>query len=307
MRIAVMGAGGIGGNLGGLLARGGNDVSLIVRGAHLEAIRQNGLRVKMPQDEFTAEVHATNEPGEVGPVDMVLFTVKTYHNATAIPVMCPMVGGDTAVLSLQNGVETFDELAKVLGPECVLSGAANFGAYIEVPGVVTNRGRPPEIVFGEVDGTDSHRARAIQENFQHAGIDAELSDDVTKTLWAKFLLLTSTAGITSASRVLMKPLMEHQEAREMWIAGMREVEAVGRAKGVNLDADVVEHAMSRLETLPWDYQLSMHTDLDLGRPLELEAVNGAVVRMGRQLGIPTPVNQFLYTVLKPHIDGTAST
>ncbi len=142
MRIAVMGAGGIGGNLGGLLARGGNDVSLIVRGAHLEAIRQNGLRLKMPQDEFTAEVHATNEPGEVGPVDMVLFTVKTYHNATAIPAMRSMVGEATAVVSLQNGVETFDELAKVLGPECVLSGAANFGAYIEAPSVVTNRGRP---------------------------------------------------------------------------------------------------------------------------------------------------------------------
>ena len=123
MRIAVMGAGGIGGNLGGLLARGGNDVSLIVRGAHLEAIRQNGLRVKMPQDEFTAEIHATNEPGEIGPVDLVLFTVKTYHNATAIPAMRPMVSGATTVLSLQNGVETFDELAQILGPECVCCGA----------------------------------------------------------------------------------------------------------------------------------------------------------------------------------------
>ena len=145
----------------------------------------------------------------------------------------------------------------------MLSGAANFGAYIEAPGVVTNRGRPPEIVFGEVDGAESHRARAIQETLQKAGIDAELSDDVTKTLCAKFVLLASTAGITSASRVLIKPLMEHQEAREMWIAGLQEAEAVGRAKGVNLDADVVEHAMGRLETLPWDYQLSMHTDLDL--------------------------------------------
>lgn len=303
MRIAVMGAGGIGGNLGGLLARGGNDVSLIVRGAHLEAIRQNGLRVKMPQDEFTAEVHATNEPGEIGPVDLVLFTVKTYHNATAIAAMQPMVGEDTTVLSLQNGVETFDELAQVLGAECVLCGAAYFGAYIEAPGVITNRGLPPKILFGEVDGPESPRAQRIQETFQKAGINAELSDDVTKTLWTKFMILSSAAGITCAARHLIRPLLEHSEAREMWIAGMREVEAVGRAKGVDLDPEVVEQTMGLVESLPWDYQLSMHADLDRGGPLELEAINGAIVRMGRQLGIPTPVNQFLYTVLKPHIDG----
>ena len=303
MRIAVMGAGGIGGNLGGLLARGGNDVSLIVRGAHLEAIRQNGLRVKMPQDEFTAEVHATNEPGEIGPVDLVLFTVKTYHNATAIAAMQPMVGVDTTVLSVQNGVETFDELAQVLGAECVLCGAAYFGAYIEAPGVITNRGVPPKILFGEVDGPESPRAQRIQETFQKAGINAELSDDVTKTLWTKFMILSSAAGITCAARHLIRPLLEHSEAREMWIAGMREVEAVGRAKGVDLDPEVVEQAMGLVESLPWDYQLSMHADLDRGGPLELEAINGAIVRMGRQLGIPTPVNQFLYTVLKPHIDG----
>ena len=303
MRIAVMGAGGIGGNLGGLLARGGNDVSLIVRGAHLEAIRQNGLRVKMPQDEFTAEVHATNEPGEIGPVDLVLFTVKTYHNATAIAAMQPMVGVDTTVLSVQNGVETFDELAQVLGAECVLCGAAYFGAYIEAPGIITNRGVPPKILFGEVDGPESPRAQRIQETFQKAGINAELSDDVTKTLWTKFIILSSAAGITCAARLLIRPLVEGHEAREMWIAGMREVEAVARAKGVNLDLDVVEQAVGLLETLPWDYQLSMHADLNRGGPLELEAFNGAIVRMGRQLGIPTPVNQFLYTVLKPHIDG----
>ena len=298
-----MGAGGIGGNLGGLLARGGNDVSLIVRGAHLEAIRQNGLRVKMPQDEFTAEVHATNKPGEIGPVDLVLFTVKTYHNATAIAAMQPMVGVDTTVLSVQNGVATFDELAQVLGAECVLCGAAYFGAYIEAPGIITNRGVPPKILFGEVDGPETPRAQRIQETFQKAGINAELSIDVTKTLWTKFLLLPSTAGITSAARLLIRPLVEDHEAREMWIAGMREVEAVARAKGVNLDLDVVEQAVGLLETLPWDYQLSMHADLNRGGPLELEAFNGAIVRMGRQLGIPTPVNQFLYTVLKPHIDG----
>ena len=307
MRIAVMGAGGIGGNLGGLLARSGNEVSLIVRGAHLEAIRQHGLRVKMPQDEFTAEVHATNDPGEVGPVDLVLFTVKTYHNADAIPAMRPMVGEATAVLSLQNGVETFDELAQVLGFECVLWGSAYFGAYIEAPGVITNRGVSPTILFGEVIKPERPRAQRIQETFQKAGINVELSDDMTKTLWTKFIILSSAAGITCAARHLIRPLLENSEAREMWIAGMREVEAVDRAKGVDLDPEVVEQTMGLVESLPWDYQISMHADLDRGGPLELEAINGAVVRMGQQLGISTPVNQFFYTVLKPHIDGPAGT
>jgi 2-dehydropantoate 2-reductase len=260
----------------------------------------------MPEDQFTAEVHATNEPGEVGPVDVVLFTVKTYHNATAIPAMRPMVSESTTVLSLQNGVETFDELTQSLGFDCVLSGVANFGAYIEAAGVIANRGNPPAVIFGEVDGKESPRAKRILETFQKAGVNAGLSNDVTKTLWTKFLLLPSTAGMTCVTRLLTRSLLEHPEAREMWIAGLREVEAVGRAKGVNLDPDVVAQAIGRAETLPWDYQLSMHVDLDQGRQLELEAVNGAVVKMGRQVGIPTPVNQFLYTVLKPHIDGAAT-
>lgn len=307
MRIAVMGAGGIGGNLGGLLARDGNEVTLIARGAHLEAIRSQGFRVKMPGDDFTVDVQATDDPAQAGPVDLVIFAVKTYHNAEAIPAIRPLVGNDTSVVSFQNGVETADELAQVLGPGCVLPGAAEFGAFIEAPGVISNRGLPPAVTFGEIDGSESTRAKNILEVFTRAGISAHISDDVAKTLWTKFILLPSTAGITCAARTLIKPLLEHPEAMEMWIAAMREVEAVGRAKGVDLDSDVVEKIFELLERIPWEYQLSAHVDLDRGAPLELEAFNGAVVRMGKELGVPTPVNHFLYTVLKPHVNGAAKT
>jgi 2-dehydropantoate 2-reductase len=306
MRIAVMGAGGIGGNLGGLLARGGNEVVLIARGAHLEAICEHGLMVKSPQGDFVVEVEATDDPGEVDPVELVLFTVKTYHNATAIPAILPLVGGATSVLTLQNGVESFDELGHVIGAEWVLRGAAYFGAYIEAPGVITNQGLAPHIAFGEADGQETPRAQRILKVFTKAGIKTELSTDIVKTLWTKFLLLLPIAGMTSSARTLIGPLLQYPEAREMWLAAMREVEAVGRAKGVNLDPNIVERMVELTESLPWDYTVSMHTDLELGRPLELDALNGAVVRIGRQVGVPTPVNQFLYSILKPHKDGAIS-
>jgi len=306
MRIAVMGSGGIGGNLGGLLARAGNEVTLIARGPHLEAIRSHGLRVKMPGGEFTVQVRATDDPAQAGPADLVIFTVKTYDNAEVIPALRPLVGQDTSVVSFQNGVETGDELAQVLGRECVLPGAAIFGAFIESPGVIVNRGLLPDVVFGEIDGYESPRTKNISEVFAKAGISTEVSTDVTKALWTKFMILPSTAGMTCAARTLVRPLMEHTDAFEMLVASMREIEAVGRAKGVDLDSDVVEKGIELLESVPWEYQVSMHVDIDRGARLEMEAFNGAVVRMGKELGVPTPVNQFLYTVLKPHINGAAN-
>ena len=307
MRIAVMGAGGIGGNLGGLLARDGNEVTLIARGAHLEAIRSRGLSVKMPGDEFTVEVQATDDPAQAGSADLVIFAVKTYHNSEAIPAMRPLVGKDTSVLSLQNGVETGGELARVLGWECVLPGTAIFGAFIESPGVIVNRGLVPNVEFGEIDGSESPRVKSIADALSKAGISTRISADVTKALWAKYMVLPTAAGMTCAARTLIRPLLELPEARAMLIDSMREVEAIGRAKGIQMDSDVVEKSMELLEHVPWDYKVSMHVDIDRGAPLELEAFNGAVVRMGKELGVPTPVNQFLYTVLKPHMDGTPGT
>lgn len=300
-----MGAGGTGGCLGGLLARAGHKVTLIARGEHLKAIRRNGLRVKSHLGDFTVKPEATDNPLEVGPVELVLFTVKTYHNGSAIPATAPLVGEGTAVVPLQNGVESFSQLAQVLGPECVMPGASYAAASIESPGVISQQSHDCRIVFGELDGRASARARRIQDTFSRAGIEAELSADVVKALWTKFLLLAPVAGATSASRVRIKQLLQYPEPRQAFLAAMREVEAVGRARGVDFDPDIVERMARFIESYP-DFQNSMHIDIELGRPTELDALNGAVVRLGREAGVPTPVNSFLYSILAPHKDGGAA-
>ena len=303
MRIAVMGAGGMGGCLGGLLARAGNDVTLITRGAHLEAIRRNGLRVRSHLGDFTVDPRATDDPSQVHPVDLVLFTVKTYHNVDAIPLMKPLVGHEPVLMTLQNGVESYEEIGNAFGIGHVMPGASYAAASIESPGVIIQESNEARIVFGEVNGWRSPRALRVHETMVSAGIEADLSNDVIKALWTKFLLLAPVAGITSASRTRIKQLLRVPESRATLIAAMQEVKAVGRAKGVDLEPDIVEKMMEFIEGFP-DFQNSMHADIELGRPTELEALNGAVVRLGRKLGVPTPIHSFLYSILLPHRDGS---
>ena len=306
MRIAVMGAGGIGGYFGGLLAHSGNEVTLIARGPHLEAIRANGLTVRGQREEFSLRVEATDDPTDVGPVELVLHTVKTYQNAGAVPSLRPMVSEDTTVLALQNGVEAHEELAQAVGSEAVLLGAAYIEAQIESPGVIRQRGEIMRIVFGEADGQRTPRAERILDTLQAVGIPTELSPDVEKVLWTKFLFISTLAGVTSAARAPLSLLLAHPESRETVLTAMREVEAVAGARGVNLDPDVVDTTLDYMETSAKDLHASMHTDLELGRPLELESLNGAVVRLGRQAGVPTPVNGLLYSILAVHKDGPSS-
>ena len=305
MRIAIMGAGGVGGYFGGLLARAGNDVTLIARGPHLEAIRDRGLQVKGHREEFTVNVAATDDPRKAAPADLVIFSVKTYQNAAAIPAMAPMVGESTSVLTLQNGVDGYQQVAGVVGADRVLPGAAYIESQIEAPGVIRQVGDVVRIAFGEVGGQRTSRAEAILDTLRTAGITAELSTDVVKELWTKLLFIATLAGLTSTARAPLSRLMEHEAARETVLASMREVEAVGRARDVRLDPDVVETTMRYMETSTKDLHASMHTDLELGRPLELEALNGAVVRLGREAGVPTPVHSILYSLLRPHVEGTA--
>ena len=200
MRVAVMGAGGVGGCLGALLARDGNDVSLVARGAHLDAIRANGLRLRRDNGDFTVQVPATDNPTEIGPVDLVLFTVKTYHNAVAIPAIRPLVGPNTAVLTLQNGVDCHVRLRESLGPGHALPGAYWTASSVEAPGVVALIGAAPRLSFGEERGRTSARASSILRTLRSAGIDADLSPDPLQVIWTKFIVLCSLAGITSAAR-----------------------------------------------------------------------------------------------------------
>lgn len=303
MRIAIVGAGAVGGYFGGLLARAGNEVTLLARGAHLDAIRRNGLEVRSNWGNFNVSVQATDDPAEAGPVDLAFLTVKTYQNAAAIPSMAPLMGNATSVITLQNGVEAYKEVGRAYGMERVLPGAAYIETHVAAPGVVEQVGEVVRIVFGEADGSSTQRALDIQESLRAAEINSELADDVLKALWTKFVFIATLAGVTSTSRASMDPLLADPESRAMVLACLREIEAVGRAEGVGLDDDVVDKIMAYMESTAKDLHASMHTDLELGRPLELEALNGTVVRLGREHGVPTPVNDVLYSLLVVHKDG----
>ena len=301
MRIAVMGAGGVGGCLGGLLTKAGNDVSLIARGEHLEAIRANGLKLIRPSGEFVVEVKATDDPAQVGPVNLVLFTVKTLHNRQIISTLRPLIGHETSVLTLQNGVESHEQLSAVLGSQTILPGAFWGSSQIQSPGVISEVVEA-RISFGEVDETESLRALDIRKVFREAGIETELSPDPMQVLWRKFILLSALAGITSAAQMRIKELLQFSEARQMFCDAMEEALAVGLAKGINLPDDLVQESLEYIDGLP-SFQTSMHAEYEKGLPTELDALSGAVIGLGRQIGVPTPVHSFLYSVLLPHKDG----
>tara|TARA_Y100000588_G_C14250908_1_gene923372 strand:+ start:16 stop:930 length:915 start_codon:yes stop_codon:yes gene_type:complete len=304
MRIAVMGAGSTGGYFGGMLARVGNDVALIARGAHLDAILKKGLRVVRDDEEFTVQCQASDDPPKIGPVDLALLCVKTYQNDVALPMMRPLVGPETTVLCLQNGIDSYRTAAKALGETAVLPGAAFIEASVLGPGAVRQTGSVVRIVMGEEDGTESQRCRAIQETLVQAGIPGEISSDIRASLWGKFLFIATMAGVTTMARATLAELMPQAHWRNVVLACLAEIDAVGRANGVNLPEDMVANTTSYIEEHLPDLQASMHTDLMAGRPLELEALNGAVVRAGRDAGVATPINDVIYAMLKSLENGS---
>ena len=305
MRVAVMGAGSVGGYLGGMLSRGGHDVALIARGTHLAAIRKRGLRVVRDGEEFTVNCAATDDPAEIGPVELVLLTVKTYQNAAAVPAMSPMVGPDTTVVCLQNGIDSYQAPAAAFGAGQVLPGAVYIEVGLPSPGVVRQAGDVVRVVFGELDGSESARGQAVRDALNTSGVPAELSGDIRAGLWTKFLFIATMAGVTAMARQTLAELMPRPEWREVVVGCLKEVEAAGRASGVNFPSDVHETTLAYIETNLPDLQASMHTDVVAGRPLELEALNGAVVRAGRASGVPTSINDVIYAMLKPLAQGAA--
>ena len=303
MRIAVMGAGSVGGNFGGMLSRGGNEVTLIARGSHLNAIASSGLKVITDEEEFIVRCNATDDPGRVGTVDLVLLTVKTYQNQEAIPGMLPLVGPNTSILCLQNGIDSYQAVVSAVGPQKVLPGATYIEASIEGPGVVRQTGAVVRIAFGEMDGSRSQRGNLIKEVLERSGIPAQFDRDIQKTLWTKFVFIAMMAGLTSLSRETMAQLMPRPEWQQLIIACMDEIAAVGRATGVNLDPAVVEQTLAYIESSLEEVHASMHSDIVAGHPLELEALTGAVVRAGKAAGAPTPINDVIYAMLKPYAMG----
>ena len=304
MKIAVMGSGGVGGYFGGMLAKAGNEVTFIARGEHLGAIQSKGLRVVHNAGEFVIDAAATDRPEEVGPADLVLFTVKAYDTDSALTLISPLIGPQTTVLTLQNGVNSHEAVGRAFGEGSALPGAAYVESRIDSPGVVVQTGGVARLVFGEASGEHSMRVRQVRDVMVAAGVNAEVSPDVLATLWTKFLFIAAVAGLTSACRRRIGDLLGEPGYREVLVKAMEEIEAVGRAKGINLDDEVVGQTMEYVEGAVKDITASMHLDLERGRRLELEIFNGAVVRMGREVGVATPVNDLLYLVLKPHVDGS---
>jgi 2-dehydropantoate 2-reductase len=299
-----MGAGGTGGYFGALLARAGEDVTFIARGAHLEAICTQGLTVKSRlAGDFILPVKATCDPGEVGPVELVLFCVKAYDTATAAEQIRPLVCQDTVILSVQNGIDNEEEIGRVVGNEPAIGAAAYVSSVIEAPGVIAQRAGPGKIVFGELAGGTSPRTERLQSMFQRAGIAAELRPDIRITLWDKFLFICAVNGITALTGLPIGPILACPETSALLRGTMEEVDAVARASGITLPDECVDQALAFLTQLESSARGSMYYDLAAGRRLELEVLNGTVVRLGREHGIPTPLNFAIYAALKPFADG----
>ena len=306
MKVAVMGAGSMGGYFGGMLARAGHGVTLIARGENLAAIRNDGLRMRTEAGDFTVPCSATDRPADVGPVDLALLTTKTYHNVDAVPAMAPLIGSNTAVLSLQNGIDSYLPVVEHFPDAVMLPGAAYIEASRLGPGVVQQAGRVVRVVTGGTRGSPpehAERAAAVCAAFRDAEVEAEASDDIEVALWTKFLFIATMAGVTSLAREFVRDLLPRPEWRKIVRACLEEIETAGRASGVNLAPDVVDSTFDYMDQSRGAMRASMHADLVAGRPLELEALNGAVVRAGEAAGVPTPINDVIYAVLKPYVSG----
>lgn len=298
MKIGVMGAGGIGGYFGGLLARGGLDIHFVARGKHRQAILEEGLQVVSSQGSFSVQTHVTSDPDEIGPVDLLLFSVKSYDTDDVARFVTPMVEEGTIILSLQNGIDNVQKLSDVFGEEHVMPGTAYVEASIAAPGIIAHRGKAGRIVFGEVSGDRSPRAERVLGLFSGAGIEAELSANITQVLWTKFLFICGIHGVSTVSRAGLGLVMALPETRDFMVGVMREVEALARLRGVILSEHVVSEAIELAESYSKRFKCSMLRDLEWRRPMEIEALNGMVVKLGKECGLPTPLNQAIYAPLK---------
>ncbi len=304
MRIAVIGAGGIGGIFGAALAKAGAEVIFVARGAHLAAIERDGLRVEGDRGETHIKpAQTTGDIAAIGPVDIVLLCVKLWDVETAGAQLRPLLGAETAVIPLQNGVDAHDRLIPILGREAVMGGSAFVTGSIVAPGVIRQTGTYQRMTFGELDGRMSARGQTLADVCVAAGFDPVYSSDILVPLWDKFLLLVPLANINALTRV---PLGQYREDPDLWElveASLRETEAVGRAEGVALPADSADKVLAMFRAMPPHHMTSMGNDLVRGNRLELPWFAGKVVELGRKHRIATPINRFVYAALKPYVNG----
>ncbi len=300
MRIVVMGTGGMGGYYGGLLSRAGHDVTFVARGEHLAAIRKNGLQVKSIHGDFViSPARATDYPASIPTPDLILFCTKTYGTDQAAAELQPIVGDETTVLSLQNGIDAPDRIGKILGMEHMIAGATWISSAVESPGVIRQMSDFRRVVIGELNGESTPRIQAIYEALKASGITAELSDNILKVMWTKFVFIAAAGSFGSLTRLPIGEYRSVPETRMLVTQLLREVEAVARRQGIDLDADVVEKTMAFIDSNGPKIKPSMQLDVEAGRRTEIESLIGVVGRKGRELGVETPVADMLYATLLP--------
>lgn len=305
MRIAIMGAGAVGGYFGGLLARAGHDVTFIARGAHLAALRQHGLVLDTPRGRLVVDsARCVEHPSEAGLCDVVLFAVKAYDIETAAAPLKPVVDAGACVISVLNGVDHQDRIASVLGSDCVLGGLAMVSGVIVEPGRIRYTSDMSGLRFGEADGSMSGRALAFRDAAIGAGFSAEVVPDIRAAQWAKFVGLASNAALTSLFRLPAGAIYHDPDAIPLATRAFAEVAAVARAEGIELPADIVARTLALHQSFPKTMYASMYHDLAKGRPLELDSLSGHVVRRGRALGVATPVHEMAWLALKAYQHGT---
>jgi len=300
MRIAIMGTGGTGGYFGSLLAQAGEEVICIARGAHLDAIRACGLTVQSGQwGDVTLHLEATDDPRTLRQVDLIFFCVKTYDTEAAAHHIRPLLGPDTMILSVQNGIDSPECLRRMVGPQAVIGAATYVSSVVASPGVISHRGGG-RLIIGELAGGTSPRTAQLRQAFERARIATELHPNIWVALWEKFIAICGFSGVTTLLRLPIGPILACPESRTLYQRTLEEVEAVARATGISLSADVVERSVVRIPTVYG----SMYYDLEAGRRMELEALHGTVVRLGQEVGIPVPMNFAIYAALKPYAAGT---
>lgn len=304
MKIAFLGAGGIGGFLGARLAAAGEDVVFIARGAHLAAMQRDGLRVKSPEGEVhLPRVRATGDPGEIGPVDVIVAGVKLWDLESAMRGALGLVGAGTTIVGFQNGVEKEAILARIAGAQHVVGGIAYISTEIESPGVILKKGVLERFILGELDASESARIRALYAVFSKAGIKTEIATDVTREIWEKFVFLACNAALTTLLRLPLGPIRENPHSRELLLDALREAVAVARAKRVALPENFAEDRLAFMDQLGPDTRASMSVDLERGNRLEVDWLSGTIARMGRELGVPTPVHRVVADALAPFANG----
>ena len=304
MRVTVMGSGGTGGFFGGLLARAGEEVTFVARGAHLAAIRAQGLTVRSRLvGDFTVPARATDDPAEAGTADLVLFCVKAYDTESAAELLRRAVGPETVILPVQNGIDSAERIGRVLGRDRVIGGLAGVSSVVEAPGVIEHRAGPDVIQLGELDGQPSARTERIADALRRAGVKAEARSDIRVALWEKFVLICGLSGLTALTRLPIGAVLACAETRALYRQTMEETHAVGRSEGIALPDGVVERLLKFFEGSDPTIRGSLYYDLAAGRRLEIETLNGTVVRLGRERDIPTSANFAIYAALKPYADG----